>query len=67
MMDPNAALVYAQAALNDGDLVTAKMHLTDISNWISIGGFTPSGYYDVLDMYNELERAIMDEIDELIK
>lgn len=57
-MDPIAALAAARQAIQDTDITTARDHLTDITNWINIGGFVPDGYYTVLDEYSDLEREL---------
>lgn len=57
-MCPDTSLAAARQAIFETDLIRAKDHLTDISNWINNGGFIPDGFYRVLDKYNDLEREL---------
>lgn len=57
-MDPDATLANVRQMIFETDLLTARLHLEDLLNWINIGGYVPAGFYEVLDEFNTLEREL---------
>lgn len=52
---PDIALELALYAINSTDLSTARERIKEVDEWVAGGGYVPTNYAYVLDLYNDLE------------